>query len=155
MLLLPWKLSIVFMYCWITGGKKFRSRLVTSYNGLYRSRSRSYFTTDGQSVNMASATPLGPMTRFYFFLSFAGKLLCSSSWGALSDERTGLQFVVQSVSGQSRGGLITIHYCLIRDYWAPFPLPLMTRRDYGGIIITHGDTCLTCITSFIKCFHLF
>jgi hypothetical protein len=26
----------------------------------------------------------------YFFLSFARKLLCSSSWGALSDERTGL-----------------------------------------------------------------
>jgi hypothetical protein len=40
-------------------------------------------------------------------------LLCSSSWGALSDERTGLYFVVQSVSGQSRGGLVTIHDCLI------------------------------------------
>jgi hypothetical protein len=34
--------------------------------------------------------PFGPMTRFYFFLSFAGKLLCSSSRGALSDEKTGL-----------------------------------------------------------------
>jgi hypothetical protein len=39
---------------------------------------------------LVSGTPLGPMTRFYFFLSFAGKLLWSSSWGALSDERTGL-----------------------------------------------------------------
>jgi hypothetical protein len=31
-------------------------------------------------------TPLGPMTRFFFFPSFAGKLLCSSSLGALSDD---------------------------------------------------------------------
>jgi hypothetical protein len=39
---------------------------------------------------LVSGTPLGPMTRFYICLSFAGKLICSSSWGALSDERTGL-----------------------------------------------------------------
>jgi hypothetical protein len=31
-----------------------------------------------------------PMTRFYFFLSVTGKLHRSWSWGALSDERTGL-----------------------------------------------------------------
>jgi hypothetical protein len=37
---------------------------------------------------LMSGTPLGPMTRFFFFLSFAGKLLCSWSCGALSDERT-------------------------------------------------------------------
>jgi hypothetical protein len=52
-----------------------------------------YFTTGGQSVSqyvLVSATPLGPMTGFFFFISFAGQLLCSSSWGALSDERTGL-----------------------------------------------------------------
>jgi hypothetical protein len=60
-------------------------------------RSRSYFTTDGQSVSqsvseyvLVSGIPLGPMSRFYFFLSFAGQLLCSSSWDALSDESTGL-----------------------------------------------------------------
>jgi hypothetical protein len=77
------------------------------------------------------------MTRFFFSLSFAGQLLCSSSWGALSDERTGLQFAVQSVSGQSRGGLITIHYCLV---WLPFPSPLTTRWDYGGSILTRLHT---------------
>jgi hypothetical protein len=65
---------------------------------------------------LVSCTPLGPMTRFFVFLSLAGQLRCSSSWGGLSDERTGLQFVVQFVSGQSRGGLITIYYCLIWDY---------------------------------------
>jgi hypothetical protein len=37
---------------------------------------------------------------------------CLSPLDALSDERTGLHFVVQSVSGQSRGGLVTIHHCL-------------------------------------------
>jgi hypothetical protein len=53
-----------------------------------QSQSHSYFTTDSvsqsasQSVSqyvLVSGTPLGPMTRFYSFLSFAGKLLCSSS----------------------------------------------------------------------------
>jgi hypothetical protein len=39
---------------------------------------------------LVSGTPLGPMTRFLFFLYFAGQLLWSSSWGALSDEKTGL-----------------------------------------------------------------
>jgi hypothetical protein len=47
---------------------------------------------------LVSGTPLEPMTRSSFFLSFAGQLLCSSFWYGLSDERTGLQFVVQSVS---------------------------------------------------------
>jgi hypothetical protein len=54
------------------------------------SRSQSYFKTDGQSVCLGVGHPFGAMTGFYFFLSFARKLLCSSSWGALSDERTGL-----------------------------------------------------------------
>jgi hypothetical protein len=39
-----------------------------------------------QSVSqyvLESGTPLGPMTIFYFFLSFARKLLCFSFWGAL------------------------------------------------------------------------
>jgi hypothetical protein len=41
----------------------------------------SYFTPDAQSIGMSSC-------RFYFLLSFAGQLLCSSSWGALSNERS-------------------------------------------------------------------
>jgi hypothetical protein len=43
----------------------------------------------GLSV-LVSNNPLGPKIRFFFFLSFAGKLFCSSSWGALSHERAGL-----------------------------------------------------------------
>jgi hypothetical protein len=77
----------------------------------------------GLSVLM-SGTPLGSVATFIFFLSFAGQLLCFSSWGAHSNDRTGLQFVVQSVSGQTRGGLITVHYCPIWEYWVLFPSPL-------------------------------
>jgi hypothetical protein len=39
---------------------------------------------------LVSSTSLGPMTRFYFFFSFARKLLCSSFQGVLSDEKMGL-----------------------------------------------------------------
>jgi hypothetical protein len=39
---------------------------------------------------LVSGTPLRPMTRFFFFVYFVGKLYFSSSWGALSEERTGL-----------------------------------------------------------------
>jgi hypothetical protein len=67
--------------------------------------------TVGQSVSqyaLVLGTLLGPMTRFSFSISLAGQWLCSFSWGAPSDERTGLQFVLQSLGGQSRGGLITV-----------------------------------------------
>jgi hypothetical protein len=43
---------------------------------------------------------------------------------------------MQSVSGQSRGGLVTKHYCLFWDYW----VPLTTRRYYGGSILTSLHT---------------
>jgi hypothetical protein len=36
-------------------------------------------------------------------------------WGALPDERTGLQFAVQSLNGPSRAEPVTIFYCLIWD----------------------------------------
>jgi hypothetical protein len=36
-------------------------------------------------------------------------------WGALSDERTGLQFPVQSLNGSSRAEPVTIRHCLIWD----------------------------------------
>jgi hypothetical protein len=98
---------------------------------------------DWRSVNqyvLVSGPSLGPMIRFDFFLSFAGKFLWYSSWGAFSDERTVLCFVVQSVSGQSSEGLTTTHYCLIRNYWVAFPSPLTTRRDYGGSVLTRLHT---------------
>jgi hypothetical protein len=101
-----------------------------------KSKSKLLYAWWSVSMSWCRAPLWGPLPDFTFSFCFAGKLLCCSSWCALSDERTGLQFVVQSVSGQSRGGLITIHYCLIWDYWVPFPSPLATRSDYGGSILT-------------------
>jgi hypothetical protein len=41
---------------------------------------------------------LGFMTRYYFLSEgFCLKVAVLSPWGALSDERTGLQFAVQSI----------------------------------------------------------
>jgi hypothetical protein len=79
-----------------------------------------YFTFDGQSVGqpvsqyvLVSSTLLGLATRYYFLscccLKFAVLFLCST----LSDERMGLQFVVQSLNGPSRSEPVTILYCLI------------------------------------------
>jgi hypothetical protein len=100
------------------------------------SQSQSYFTTDGRSVSMSWLDPFGAHDQILLFPFFCRKIAFLFSLGALSDERTGLQFTVQSVSGQSRGGLATIHYCLLWDYWVPFPSPLTTCRDYGGSILT-------------------
>jgi hypothetical protein len=115
----------------------------------------------------------GPLLDFSFLCWTIALLL---SWGALSDERMGLYFVAQSVSGQSRGALITIHYCLIWDYFfppvipfylqsvlcstfskmckqrrVPFPSPLTTRRDYGGSILTRFHTGMCDIRIFVCC----
>jgi hypothetical protein len=78
--------------------------------------SRSYFTTDGQSVCLGVDLTLGLLVR-YFFLSEGCclKVAVLFLWGALSDERTGLQFAVQSLSGPCRAEPITTFYCLIWD----------------------------------------
>jgi hypothetical protein len=84
-----------------------------------------FWPTVSRPVNLGVGHPFRTHDQILLFpFYFSGKLLCSSAWGALSDERTGLYFVVQSVSGESRGGLITIRYCLIRDYWVTFPSPV-------------------------------
>jgi hypothetical protein len=51
----------------------------------------------------------------YYYLSegFCLKVTVMSVWGALSDERTGLQFAGQSFNGLSYAEPITILYCLI------------------------------------------
>jgi hypothetical protein len=68
---------------------------------------------------LVSSTLVGLATRYYFLsecccLKFAVLYL----WGALSDERTGLQFAVQSLNGPSRSEPLTIFYYLI---WDPPP----------------------------------
>jgi hypothetical protein len=70
--------------------------------------------TVGQSVWLGVEPTLGLVTRYYFLsegccLKFAVLFL----WGALSGERTGLQFAVQSLNGPSRAEHVTILHCLI------------------------------------------
>jgi hypothetical protein len=72
-------------------------------------RSQSYFTTGGQSVSM-SWCRAHPGTSDHCLRVEALYL-----WGALSDDRTDLQFLVQSLNGPSRAEPVTILYCLIRD----------------------------------------
>jgi hypothetical protein len=72
--------------------------------------------TIGQSLCLGVETTWGLVTRYYFLsecccLKFAVLFL----WGALSDERTGLEFAVQSINGPTRAEPVTILYCLIWD----------------------------------------
>jgi hypothetical protein len=72
--------------------------------------------TVSQSVCLGIEHPLGLATRYYFLsecccLGVAVLFL----WGALSDERTGLQFSVQSLNGPSCAEPVTILYCFIWD----------------------------------------
>jgi hypothetical protein len=65
---------------------------------------------------LVSSTLVGLATRYYFLsecccLKFAVLYLL----GALSDERMGLQFAVQSLNSMSRSEPVTIIYCLIWD----------------------------------------
>jgi hypothetical protein len=74
---------------------------------------------EGRSVSqyvLVSSTLVGLATRYYFLsecccLKFEVQFL----WGALSDERMGLQFAVQSLNGPSHAEPITILYSLIWD----------------------------------------
>jgi hypothetical protein len=76
------------------------------------SRSRSYFTTDSMSVYRAPLWDLRSDIPVGMLLSKScGLVMC----GALSDERTGLQFAVQSLNSPIRAQPITIICCLIWD----------------------------------------
>jgi hypothetical protein len=66
------------------------------------------------SVGLGIEYLLGLVTRYYFLCEGCClKVAVLHLWGALSDERTGLQFAVQSLSGPSRAEPVTILYCLI------------------------------------------
>jgi hypothetical protein len=59
---------------------------------------------------------VGLVTRYYFLSEGCClKVAVLFLWGALSDERTGLQFAAQSLNGPSRAEPVTILYCLISD----------------------------------------
>jgi hypothetical protein len=74
-------------------------------------KSKSNLLYDGRSVSqhvLVSGTPLGLMTRFYFFLSLAGKFHCSLSWGAVYDERTIYLYIFIYI------------YCMLYSYYYYF-----------------------------------
>jgi hypothetical protein len=60
--------------------------------GFYDFQSQSYVTTDGQSAALSwrRAPIWGPRPDFCYCHTVAGFL----TWGALSDERTGLSFII-------------------------------------------------------------
>jgi hypothetical protein len=82
-------------------------------------RSRSRFTTDSPSVSryvLVSSTLVGFATRYYFLSEYCFlRVAVLFLWGALSDERAGLQFAVQSLDDPSRGKPVTVLYWLIWD----------------------------------------
>jgi hypothetical protein len=91
-----------------------------AYFNEHESRSRSYFTTDGQLVSQSVSQHVlmsRPLVTRYYFLSECCclKIAVLCLWGALSDERTNMQFAVQSLNGPSRSEPVTIFYCLIWD----------------------------------------
>jgi hypothetical protein len=72
--------------------------------------------TDSQSVYLGVEPTLGLVTRYYFLLQGCClKVVVSFLWSALSDEKTSLQFAVQSLNGLSRAEPGTILYCLVWD----------------------------------------
>jgi hypothetical protein len=79
---------------------------------------RSYFTTDGQSVSqyvLVSSTFVGLAPRYCFLSECCClKFEVLFQWGAISDEKTGLQFTVWSLNDPSRAEPVTI-LCL--NFW--------------------------------------
>jgi hypothetical protein len=80
---------------------------------------RSELLYDWGSVSqyvLVSSTLVGLATRYYFLSECrCPKFAVLYLWGALSDDRTGLQFAVYSLNGPSRSEPVTILYCLIWD----------------------------------------
>jgi hypothetical protein len=75
--------------------------------------------TVGRSISqyvLVSSALVGLAIRYYFLSEFCClKFAILFLWGVLSDERTVLQFAVQSLNAPSRVEPVTILYCLIWD----------------------------------------
>jgi hypothetical protein len=69
---------------------------------------------NGQLVCLGVEHTLRLMTRYYFPLEGCClKVAALSLWGAISDEKMGLQFAVQSLNGPSHAEPVTVLYYLI------------------------------------------
>jgi hypothetical protein len=88
----------------------------------YKCRSRSYY--DWWSVSLYALVS-SRLSDFWPDITSCLKVVVLSLWDALSDERTGLQFAVQSVNGPSSAEPVTILYFLIWDSSKPGgPVPV-------------------------------
>jgi hypothetical protein len=96
-----------------------------------RSESESYITTDGQSASLSwNKAPIwGSRPDFYCCETVAGLLM----WGELSDEKTGLWFIIVAGPHQRshfrvRVPLESWPYFTVSDTRLPFSRPPTTRR---------------------------
>jgi hypothetical protein len=92
--------------------------------------------TVSQSVCLGVGHPFGAHDQILLFPFFCRKIALLLVLGRPLWRVDGSIICMHFASSQSRGGLIILHYCLTWDYWVPFPSPLMTRRHYGGSILT-------------------
>jgi hypothetical protein len=70
--------------------------------------------TFSQSLSLGVEPTLELVARYYFLSEGCClKVAVLFLWGALSDEKTGLQFAVQTLNGPSTAEPITILYSLI------------------------------------------
>jgi hypothetical protein len=93
--------------------------------------SESYVTTDGQPASLSwNKEPIwGLRPDLYYCLTVAGLLI----WGALSDERTGLSFIIAAGPCQRSLSWVRVPwdsrpYFTVSDLRLPFSSPPTTRR---------------------------
>jgi hypothetical protein len=96
-----------------------------------------YFTTDGRSISQYVIVS-SPLWDLWPDITSCPKVVFFSPWGALSDDRTGLQFAVQSLNGSSRAEPATIVYCLIWDSPNRARLPYLYPPGTGWSRYTPG-----------------
>jgi hypothetical protein len=76
----------------IPAGWRPETRLFTSDSATILSGSESYVTTDGQSASLSrNIAPIWGLRPEFYYCQTVADLL---TWGALSDERTGLSFTI-------------------------------------------------------------
>jgi hypothetical protein len=93
--------------------------------------SGSYVTTDGQSVSLSwnKASIWGLRPDFYYCQTVVGLLM----WGALSDERTGLLFIIAAGPRQRNHSRVRVPwdqrpYFSVSDSRLPFSSPPTTHK---------------------------
>jgi hypothetical protein len=95
-------------------------------------RSESYITTDGQSASLSwNKAPIrGSRPDLYYYMTATSLLM----WGALSDERTGIQFTIAAGPCERNHFPVRVPwdswpYFTVSDSRLSFSVPPTTRKD--------------------------